>query len=375
MKVIHINSDHGNTIYKNLADKLFELGVKQRVFKFVRPNNSLNSEYDDYVDIRLNYNNIDRYFFHIKHNKVAKDFLEYLSDKDVNILHAHTLFSNGYVAYQAYVNKNIPYIVTVRNTDINLFFKYMIHLRKLGIDILLNAERVIFISPAHKKIVFERYVPEKYIEEISSKTNIIPNGIDDYYLQNRNRPKEINSESTITILTAAWINNNKNQIGVCKAIQILNSKGYSIKYRIVGGVEKSNTYRKLFKELQSYSFVELIPRKNKTELIQEYRQADIFVMVSHKETFGLSYIEALLQCTPIVFSKNQGVDGYFEYGTVGYAAISDSPEDIAKKIEMVINNYQKLSNNSIHEVENFSWKKISMQYKEIYTEVTKRVIP
>lgn len=69
MNVIHINSDYGNTIYKSLSDELFKLGIEQRVFKFVRPNNFPKCKYDDYVDVRLNYNNLDRYFFHIKHKK------------------------------------------------------------------------------------------------------------------------------------------------------------------------------------------------------------------------------------------------------------------------------------------------------------------
>ncbi|GEM04153.1 hypothetical protein HMI01_11410 [Halolactibacillus miurensis] len=372
MKVIHINSDYGNTIYKNLSDELFELGVEQRVFKFVRPNNSLASGYDDYVDVRLNYNNIDRYFFHVKHNKVVKDFFEYLSDKDADILHAHTLFSNGYIAYQTYLRKNIPYIVTVRNTDVNVFFRLMVHLRKIGINILLNAEKIIFISPAHKEMLFNKYIPSKYAEMLIKKTSIIPNGIDEYYFENKNKPKEIDASDELTVLTAAWINKNKNQINVCKAIQILNLKGFNIKYRIVGGVEKHNTYKKLLEELESHSFIKLIPRKNKEELIEEYRQADIFAMVSHKETFGLSYIEALLQCTPIVYTKSQGVDGYFKDGDVGYAAESNSVEDIAEKIEMVIDGYKRLSMNSVVEVDKFKWASISLQYKEIYNSIGSR---
>ena len=51
----------------------------------------------------------------------------------------------------------IPYIVAVRNTDVNLFFKKMIHLRKLGINIMKEADKVIFLSNTYKDQVIEIY--------------------------------------------------------------------------------------------------------------------------------------------------------------------------------------------------------------------------
>lgn len=369
MLVIHINSDYGNTIYKNLSDRLFELGINQRVYKFVRPNNVPTCYFDDYVDVRLNYKNVDRYFYYKKHIKVAKDFLNYISEKQVTLIHAHTLFSNGYIANEAYKQRGIPYIVTVRGTDISVFFNYMKHLRNLAIQILLNAKRVVFISFAHKNTVFQKYIPARYKDVIDKKTMVIPNGIDEYYFMNKNSFKRVHSNRQITILTAAWINHNKNQVNVCRAIEILRSNGINIKYRIVGGVEKPNTYKRLVKKLKSYPFVEIVPRKNKMELLKEYREADIFVMVSHRETFGLSFIESLLQCTPIVYTRNQGVDGYFVEGVVGYPSLPNSPKDIAFKMNKIIDNYELLSKNSEKETDRFKWEEIALQYKKIYDSV------
>ena len=46
-------------------------------------------------------------------------------------------------------------------------------------------------------------------------------------------------------------------------------------------------------------------------------------MPSRYETFGLVYGEAMSQGLPIIYSKGQGVDGYFKEGTVGYGVVSD----------------------------------------------------
>ncbi|WP_145464814.1 glycosyltransferase family 4 protein [Staphylococcus saprophyticus] len=366
MNLMHINSDYGNTIYKSLSMHLQKLGINQKVFKFIRPKMYKNDIYDDFVDLRINYNNIDRYFFHIKHKKALNDFLNLYKNEKIDLIHAHTLFSNGYIAYKVFKKKSIPYVVTVRGTDITVFMKYMKHLKKIGLRIILNAKQIIFVSHAHKNLVLKKYIPKKYMDIIKSKIVVLPNGIDDFYLENQYSPKKLNSANELNIITVGWINKNKNQISVCKAIRILNNKGYKINYRVIGGMENKDKYGDLINELKDFDFIELVPRKNKYDLLNEYRDADITAMVSFNETFGLTYIESLTQSTPIIYSENRGIDGYFPDGEVGFKASPTSIEDIAEKIEMTINNYNFLSNNSTKKVNEFSWEKISIQLKDIY---------
>lgn len=39
--------------------------------------------------------------------------------------------------------KNIDYIVAVRSTDVNLFFKYIFYLRGIGIQIMKEAKKIV----------------------------------------------------------------------------------------------------------------------------------------------------------------------------------------------------------------------------------------
>ncbi|MBK1407225.1 glycosyltransferase family 4 protein [Staphylococcus hominis] len=365
MKVIHINSDYGNTIYRSLSKELNNFDIHQRVFRFARPNSNKNEVYDDFVDNRINYKNYERYIFHLKHYKVIKDFLRFYKDESIDLIHAHTLFSNGYVAYNVYKKMSIPYVITVRGTDISVFFKYMKHLKNTGIKILLNSKKIIFLSHAHKSIVLKKYIPAKYRNQIEEKSIVIPNGVDNFYFENINSEKVIKPSRNITIITVAWINKNKNQLNMCKAISILNKKGYNITYRVIGGVENKKD-EKLVSKIKNYSFVKLIPRKNKRELLEEYRKADITCLLSYKETFGLTYIESLLQKKPIIYSENRGVDGYFDKKKIGYSANPSSPKDIANKIEKTIKNYVELSSNTSFYWNKFRWDTIAEQIYDIY---------
>ena len=65
-------------------------------------------------------------------------------------------------------------------------------------------------------------------------------------------------------------------------------------------------------------------------------------MVSHSETFGLVYLEALTQGLPIIYTENQGFDNVNNNLQVGYAANSNNVSDIAAKLEMALKNRENL---------------------------------
>jgi glycosyltransferase involved in cell wall biosynthesis len=54
-----------------------------------------------------------------------------------------------------------------------------------------------------------------------------------------------------------------------------------------------------------------------------------FIMPSRRETFGMVYIEALLAGVPILWSKNEAIDGFFDPADVGYSCDPNSAEDVA----------------------------------------------
>ena len=65
--------------------------------------------------------------------------------------------------------------------------------------------------------------------------------------------------------------------------------------------------------------------------------SDVFAMVSHHETFGLVYIEALSQGLPVLFTQGQGIDGTFSE-LVGVAARPSSVAGIRRGLEQIIDN-------------------------------------
>lgn len=364
MKILHINSYYSaGKFYKNLFDQQVKDGLNINVF--VPVNKSFeNSDFDygEYTTISLDHNKYDRYIFHLKHNKILKDVISKYDIDTYSLIHAHSLFSNGYVAMKVKEQFGVPYIVAVRNTDVNLFFKKMVHLRKMGIKILKNADKVVFLSKSYRDSVIKEYAPESIKKNLFDKSEIIPNGIEEFWFDNIVSVKQKNEKSYLKLLQIGDINKNKNIETTVKAIELLIKKGYKVKLDVVGKVKD----QKVFDKIKDENYVNYLGYKTKEELIQIYRDNDIFVMPSIHETFGLVYAEAMSQGLPLIYTRGQGFDGQFQSGEIGFSVDCYNENEIAEKIISIANDYKKISENCFINASVFSWNKISKSYNSIY---------
>ena len=375
MKVLHLCSAYvQSNLYSELIESLDKLYINQVVYIPIKKpqdyNNKIleNLNNTNFIYSKI-FNDTDRLFYNHKTNKILDDIKKKIDLNDINIIHAHTLFSMGGIALKLKKEKNIDYVVAVRSTDVNLFFKYMIYIRKIGIDITKDAKKIVFISPTYKEFVINRYIPYELRDYINQKSIIVPNGVNHFWLQKKYTKFESKDKKKINLIYVGSFLKRKNvHISIAVASR-LKTLGYNIKLLIVGG-GSGNEYkiRKLAKKNED--IVEIYDRiEEKEKLLSIYRKSDIFIMPSYNETFGLVYLEAMSQGLPIIYTKGEGVDGYFKNGTIGYSVNPKDINDIVEKIEMIIHNYNKISKNCYNLVDNFSWDKISKTYYNIYNSV------
>lgn len=377
MKVLHLSASYPyNDLYRNLLCELDRKGIDQLMYVALKDKNKKNkrilsnAKSTSYI-FSNPFNNLDRYIYYTKINKILKDLEKNVDVKSFNLIHAHFLFSDGGVAYKLKKKYGTNYIVAVRNTDINFFFKYALHVRNYGIKILKEASKIIFISPSYKEYLFNKYIPKKYIQHFRKKSHVIPNGLDNYWLENMyfERPKKQNFES-LNIISVGDLNMNKNVLTSLKVIKLLKDKGYKVKFDIVGEGPLKKTISKLIGDLSLENDVKLHGYiNNKDKLRDLYRKSDIYLMPSITETFGLVYIEAMSQGLPVIYSRNQGIDGFFKEGHIGFSVEPSCPELIVGKIEEIIKSINNMSINAINSVNEFNWFNIADLYIKFYQRI------
>lgn len=360
MRVLHFNSNFLYTrIYENLLDNIDEeiehiiyvpqkrsnKKVVESKYKVLQP--EIISSFDSYLT------------FH-RRNKSYKYIKKEVNLHNDMLIHAHTLTNDGVLAYYMYKKYGFNYILTIRNTDINFTLKYKKHLKSHFEKVLLNAELLIFPNYSYKKRMKSIFKKNSNIIEKIEKAIVVQNGIEDIWLQNiKKNKKSISNKLKINMLFIGRVYPQKNIHRVLKAIENMN-----VNYKIIGKVIDEGYFNRLKADYQ----FEYLGEKNKKEIIEIMEDCDIFIMPSENETFGLVYIESLTQNLPIIYSENEGIDGYFEKNKYGVSVDPKNIKDIQKGIELLLDNYDDIQENLVEKsfLEEFDWGYIGGKYSDLY---------
>ena len=362
-KICHICSYYENILFDNLV-RAQDGYTDAKVF-FFKKYGSANQYGKSYIDEINCFRELDRFFFYIKEKKVYEAFLKQYNGEHFDINFAHSLFSNGYIAYRAKKNLGTPYVVMVQNTDLNVFYKYRPYLRGVGLKILLSSSNIIFASQSYLDTLLNKYIPRRYRNAIKEKATVIPYGIEDVFYKSSGKTKKEIDKSHVSIISVGLICRNKNHSALCQAIESIRTRGVDASLTIIGKVGN----KQIAEEVQKYSFVTVLPYMTKEELAEQYRKNDIFALTSLTETFGLVYAEALSQGLPIIYSRGQGFDGQFEDGWVGYAVDAKDVDSIADGIMRAIENHGLLSERAVPASEKYKWDVITQQYLDMYDSI------
>ena len=368
MNVLHISNGYADSkVHSNLTKALDELGLEQTVYCPVREEKFLGK-------FKFEGNKIDfvysfcikpwyKYVYHYKRWMLYKDMKRRIALDKFDIIHAPSLFSDGGLALKVFKEYGIPYVVAVRNTDINTFIKYLRHTYHTGREIALNATKIFFISKAEMDEFIESDFARSIYSQIKDKIVLQPNGIENYWHENVSHTPRKGHQ----VLYIGDFSPNKNVCRVIKAINKLRQidEFADLKFVVVGGGKDRDG--STLKMIESHpDFIEYLGKiYDKEKLASVMKQSAVFVMPSIHETFGLVYLEALSQNLPVVYSKGQGIDGLFDE-SIGIRVNALSIEEIGNAIRMILNNPEMYSNKQISFTE-FDWKIIAEKYIGFYT--------
>jgi L-malate glycosyltransferase len=103
------------------------------------------------------------------------------------------------------------------------------------------------------------------------------------------------------------------------------------------------------------------------DVFSNIKSSKVFVNLSEREGFGISFIESMACGTPVVMSNHINNAGRFliEKGKNGYA-VELEKNTIIKAIEKVIKNRAKMKNFSRVSVQSFDWDKIVDKLEVVY---------
>jgi glycosyltransferase involved in cell wall biosynthesis len=369
MRILHLCSYYPTTpLYRELVQVLDRRGFEQTVFvpSFDpthvgrhAPQSLPRGEMIYAVPYRLT----DRFFYHRKRKKTLRALREAVVPSDFDLFHAHSLFTNGAVAHELARESGSRFVVAVRGTDIALFYRYALHLRRHAHAILEAAESVVFISPAGRERFLQALREPRIRRMVTAKARVIPNGLDPFWIDNR-APSPRPLQDPARLLYVGRFLPLKRIRALIRAVRLLNRQGVAARLTLIGaGPEHAPVTRAARDEPDLFETRSWLD--DRAELLAAYRDADLFVMPSRRETFGLVYLEAMSQGVPIVYGRGTGFDGLFADGVVGYPT-GGSARSIAASIERGLAVHGALAEQCLRLAPCFSWDAVADAYSRLY---------
>ena len=213
------------------------------------------------------------------------------------------------------------------------------------------------------------------------KIKVIPPGVDLELFKPMNKiesKKSLGLNNNKVILYVGRIDPIKGLYTLLESVFNLDDS-YNIKLIIIGG--ELNKSQDLI-NLQNYTaeknkshMVDFVGIVDQSNLPLYYNAADLFLLTSYYESFGLSVLEALSCGTPAIVSNVGGLSNLIDNGVNGYLVSQMTPEGFKHQIESFFNNsiIQKSSVECRNKAEFYKWSKSASSMSDLYTIITEEL--
>lgn len=210
-----------------------------------------------------------------------------------------------------------------------------------------------------KKQIEKNGIPIRFIANSGIDANLI---LSEEELKEKLNKKD---DEMLKILYAGSFIKRKN---VDKIIQALGNIKNQIKFEftIIGDGRRKQKLVKIAKKNNIINNCSFLGKKSRNEVIEYMKSTDLFVMVSEKETLGLTYLEAMSQGCLVIGSRNEGIDGIIIDKKNGFLVDSNNCNELSQKIiEINLLNYNKreeIVKNAISTINKLSSEEVAKQY-------------
>lgn len=287
----------------------------------------------------------------------------------LDLLHVHYAIPHAYAAYfakQILLEKgiNIPVVTTLHGTDITLVGRHPAY--KPAVEFSINkSDKVTSVSESLKNETYDFF-------DIQNEIEVIPNFIDNSQFDDCSNCDcrdgiAVDSEKVIIhVSNLRKVKRIQDVIRVFYEVQ----KEVNAKLIIVGEGPEWDTAQLLIDQLGITEKVKSLGKVN--DLYNVLCSADLFLLPSEKESFGLAALEAMAARVPVISSNAGGIPEVNFDGVTGYVLPIGDVKGMAERSIELLKDETKLQQFRIQAKEQalrFDKKKILPLYEELYHSV------
>ena len=322
-------------------------------------------------------------------NLVANQLLMYQMRYRFDIWHVHMAYPMGVMAVHLLQKIGVPIVLTCHGDDIKCIPDLGFTVREDPFwdrairDVLSHCDGVIAISQSMKDELLALNVPKE-------KILAIPNGIHVSRIKARQvDPEEVRKRLQISvnktvILTVGRNHKQKGYDQIPDMIEQLRSYNDQFVWVVIGEGTESLMSTAIGRGLAGY--LRVIPAigapmnyaQEKSllfpaeELIDFYKSADMFVLPTRWESFGLVLIEAMAAGIPVITTTAEGCRDVVQHGDTGFLSEPDNIIAMIENIKKIIDNPElkdKIVLNASEYAMTYDWPRVAACHLEEYERI------
>lgn len=302
---------------------------------------------------------------------LSSRMVDVVKNEKLDLLHVHYAIphaSAAYMAQQILADQGIklPFITTLHGTDITL----------VGRD--ASFEPVITFAINHSNAVTavsENLKQDTYkYFKVTRDIDVIPNFIclDDYGQATKDCSRHMFAPNGEKLMV--HVSNFRKVKRVEDVLRVFDKVRKEVPTRLIlvgDGPERSNI-EKLCRELKTCDdIISLGKVQNPNQVLAI---ADLFILPSETESFGLAALEAMASHVPVISTNTGGLPEVNINGVTGYTSNVGDVDDMAKNAISILSDeatLQKFKANAFEQAKTFDLEKILPMYEELYAKVLK----
>ena len=295
-------------------------------------------------------------------------------------VHSHYWLS-GWVGRALARDMSVPHIATFHTLTLIKMQSRAgetepIHRQRVERELMVDADQLVAFSP------HERDAMARLYDADPDHIELVPCGVDLARFQPLNQEESrerlgINGDKVL--LFVGRIESLKGlDLLVHTAAQMETHQGMRV--LVVGGDDgkegEAARVRQLVQDLEMDEIFDFVGRVDQEDMPLYYSAADVCVVPSFYESFGLAALESMACGTPVVASRVGGLSTVILHGRTGYLKSWRCPEAFANSLEMIISSKRLQNSMGIaarKRAEDLGWDQVAERMLSIYKRSPRKV--
>lgn len=177
------------------------------------------------------------------------------------------------------------------------------------------------------------------------------------------------SPSKKNILFVGRLNKLKGLIYLIDAMKIVSDKTRDVRLLLVGDGDQKEVLQKHVDKLYLADIVCFLGSKSHKDVMACMAAADIFVLPSLEEAFGIVLLEAMYHRLPVVATNVQGIPYIIKEGRNGFLVSPCDPVQLADRIIYLLQNNNirsEMGDNNFKDSLQYKWEDLAVRYISLY---------